>query len=200
MSYIDSFDHEFIGYLGRLPLYHPLQVIDGCGWGCHDFSASPENLLLGGGSGEHPAIVIHHLPSLVARFLTAQLYEGDEAKLTDTDKTYIDALLYPDNRLEFCGWEVSDYARLQTMAENSLFMQPLREGMAVEEWIELSIGELVYYALPDLNPQHQALQAAFRRIEIRPTMNNITLVPPGYPASGGKITENGRMKWGYHRW
>lgn len=200
MSYIDSFDHEYIGNLGRLPLYHPLQIIDGDGWGCHDFSATPENLVIGGGSGEHPALVIHHLPSLVTRFLAKQLTEAEEATLSETEKAYIDALFFTDNRLEFCGWAVSDYAHLQKMAENSLFMHPLTEDMTAEEWIELSVGELVFFALPDLNPEHQALYDLFSRFDIRPTMGNITLIPPGYPPCGGRVTENGRMKWGYHRW
>lgn len=200
MSHIDGFDHEYIGNLGRLPLYHPLQIIDGGGWGCHDFSATPHNLLIGGGSGEHPALVIHHLPSLVTRFLTSQLTKAEEATLNETEKAYIDHLLFTDNRLEFCGWEVSDYAHLQRMAENSLFMHPLTEEITAEEWVELSIGELVYYSMPDLNPEHQTLQALFRRFDIRPTMGNITLVPPGYPPVGGRVTGNGRIKWGHHRW
>lgn len=55
MSYIDGFDHEIIGTLGYLPIYHPLEAIEGDGgWGAYDFNASPQNLVLGGGSGEHP--------------------------------------------------------------------------------------------------------------------------------------------------
>jgi len=200
VSYIDSFDHQYIGNLGRLPLYRPLQNIHGGSWGSDDFSATPQNLVLGGGSGEHPALVIHQLPSLVTRFLVVQLSEEEEATLSEAERVYIDDLFFTDNRLEFCGWRVSDYAHLQTMAENTLFAQPLTDEMTAEEWIERSIGELVYYSLPDLNPEHQTLRTLFRRFDIRPTMGNITLVPPGYPACGGRLTENGRMKWGYHRW
>ncbi|WP_417533835.1 hypothetical protein [Marinobacterium stanieri] len=51
MSYIDSYDHEYIGSLGYLPIYRPLQVIEGDKWGGYDFSATPDNIVLGGGSG-----------------------------------------------------------------------------------------------------------------------------------------------------
>jgi len=97
-------------------------------------------------------LVIQHLPSLVALFLAKQLTEVEEATLNETEKAYIDMLFFTDSRLEFCGREVSDYARLQEIAENSLFAQPLIEDMSAEEWIELSIGELIYYAMPDVTP------------------------------------------------
>jgi hypothetical protein len=29
MSYIDTFDHELVGFFGGLPLYHPLEVVSG---------------------------------------------------------------------------------------------------------------------------------------------------------------------------
>ena len=47
MSYIDSFDHEYIGHLGYLPLYHSLVEVEGDKRGSYDFSASPQNLVLG---------------------------------------------------------------------------------------------------------------------------------------------------------
>lgn len=28
MSYIDTFDHEYIGNIGYLPIYHPLSTIE----------------------------------------------------------------------------------------------------------------------------------------------------------------------------
>ena len=76
MSYIDAYDHEYIGSLGYLPIYRPLQVIDGDKWGGYDFSATPDNLVLGGGSGEHPGLVVHKPGSLVAKFLYDQIWSG----------------------------------------------------------------------------------------------------------------------------
>lgn len=200
MSYIDGYDHELIGQLGYLPIYHPLEKIDGEGWGAYDFSATPENLVLGGGSGEHPGLVVHHLPMLATRFLYAQLSDAEEATLSDGQKAFLDDLYYAGEALEFCCWSVADYARLQTMAESPTFMNPVTAEERVENWIEKSLGELVWYALPDLNPHHQALQDIFQRFDIYPAMRNVTIEPPGYPPGGGRIIENGRVKWGHCRW
>ncbi len=27
MSYIDTFDHEFVGFFGGIPVYHPLEIV-----------------------------------------------------------------------------------------------------------------------------------------------------------------------------
>jgi hypothetical protein len=47
MSYIDSFRHEFIGFFAGLPVYHPLEVVVDTA----NFSCTPQNLIMGGGSG-----------------------------------------------------------------------------------------------------------------------------------------------------
>ncbi|CAI8838426.1 hypothetical protein [Kosakonia quasisacchari] len=200
MSYIDSFDHELIGRLGYLPLYRPLEVIAGEVWGGYDFSASPDNLILGGGSGEHPGLVVHHLPALVTRFLYAQLNDADEERLSAEDKAFVDDLYFTSDTLEFCRWQIADYANLHKMAQSEAFMTPLSEEMTVEAWLERSLGELIWYALPELNRHHSKLQQIFAPFHIVPTMRNIAIEPPGYPPSGGRTTENGRLKWGNVRW
>lgn len=200
MSYIDSFDHELIGYLGYLPIYRPLEVISGEEWGGYDFSATPDNLILGGGSGEHPALVIHRPPSLVSRFLYDQLTDDEAQSLSQTERDYLHGWYYAGNTLEFCQWSVRQYADLQQMVGSTAFITPLSAGQAVEDWIMLTLGELIYYALPEFNPEHQTLSAIFKRFDIRATMRNVSIVPPGYPACGGRVIENGRLKWGNHRW
>ncbi|AUP76591.1 hypothetical protein CWS02_11960 [Enterobacter sp. EA-1] len=199
MSYIDGYDHELIGQLGYLPIYHPLEKIDGEGWGAYDFSATPENLVLGGGSGEHPGLVVHHLPMLVTRFLYAQLSDAEEATLSDGQKAFLDDIYYAGEALEFCCWSVADYARLQTMAESPTFMNPVTAEERVENWIEKSLGELVWYALPDLNPHHQALRifSSVLIFTLRCAMSPLT---PWATRRGGRIIENGRVKWGHCRW
>ena len=48
MSHIDSFKHEIVGLFGGLPVYHPLEDING------DFKCSTKQLVIGGGSGDQP--------------------------------------------------------------------------------------------------------------------------------------------------
>ncbi len=62
MSYIDCFKHELVGMLGYLPVYHPLEGVDG------SFICGAHQLLLGGGGREHSALVIENSTSAVAYF------------------------------------------------------------------------------------------------------------------------------------
>lgn len=201
MSYIDGFDHEIIGTLGYLPIYHPLETIEGDGgWGAYDFSATPQNLVLGGGSGEHPGLVVHHLPTLAARFLLDSLTEAQAETLSSDESEYVDELYYAGETLEFCGWRIGHYARLQAMAQSPALNNPVSEEGEVEEWLERSLGELVWFSLPELNPEHQRLAAIFQRFDIFPSMRNVAVDPPGYPACGGRIVVNGALSWGHQRW
>jgi hypothetical protein len=56
MSYIDTFDHELVGFFAGLPLYHPLEAVMGSGG--DEFGCTPLHLMLGGGDGEHPEVVL----------------------------------------------------------------------------------------------------------------------------------------------
>lgn len=43
MSYIDTFDHELVGFFAGLPVYHPLVVHEDA----TEFSCNPNQLLIG---------------------------------------------------------------------------------------------------------------------------------------------------------
>lgn len=200
MSYIDSFDHEYIGNIGYLPIYHPLSTIEGDEWGAIDFGAAPDNLVLGGGSGEHPALVIHNLPSVVVKFLYFNLSEEDE--LTSEEEEYVNKLYYTedDEILEFCGWSIRNFAELLTMSTSSLLGSPLKDDEPVEEWLMRSVGELIYFSLSDLNPEHEKIFNIFSRFSINANMQNVVCLPPGYPQVGGRLVKEGKITWGIHRW
>lgn len=200
MSYIDCYDHEYIGHLGYLPIYHPLEEIKGEAWGGYDFSATPKDLVLGGGCGEHPGLVVHKLESLAAKFLYDQITEKEAASLPQEERDYVVDLCHMDNLFEFCGWSVRHYAALTKMASSDAFMAPLGEDEAVEEWLGKSLGELVCYSLEELNPEHNRLVRIFSDFPIRATMRNVLCPPPGYPTVGGRRLEEGNVKWGLHRW
>jgi len=200
MSYIDSYDHEYIGSLGYLPIYRSLQKIDGDKWGGYDFSADPSSLILGGGSGEHPTLIVHKLQCVTAKFLYSQITKEEEESISKKDLDYIVDLCYDDGILEFCGWSIDRYASLKEMSESSYFYTTLRDNEKVEDWICKSIGELVYYSLQKLNPHHKKLVKIFKPFDIFATMRNIACSPPGYPPCGGRKFVNGKPKWGLNRW
>jgi hypothetical protein len=59
MSHIDSYKHEIVGLFGSLPVYHPLEDIPEPATDQlqHDFGCTTEQLVIGGGSGEHSGLV-----------------------------------------------------------------------------------------------------------------------------------------------
>ena len=201
MSYIDSFDHEYVGQLGYLPIYHPLEAIEQTKRAAYDFGADPTNLVLGGGSGEHPGLVLHRLECFVAKFLFDQISVEDEKLMSEEDRDYVLDLAfvnYPE-LLEFCEWRISEISRFHEMAKSPTMSTPLMEEEAVEDWLIKSIGELVYYSLPELNPEHEKLKGIFEDAEPRPTMRNVLIPPPGYPSKGGRQVVNNKTIWGLHR-
>lgn len=200
MSYIDCFDHEYIGSLGYLPIYHPLEEIKGGGWGHYDFSASTTNLILGGGGGEHPALVVHKPESLAATFLYHQLSDEQADSLSKSESDYLIDIRFPGEILEFCGWTIRQMATLKEMAESVAFITPLQNDEDVEDWICKSLGELVFYSLPELNPEQERLVALFSRFPIYAAMRNVACTPPGYPKSGGRVIVDGKLEWGRSRW
>lgn len=200
MSHIDSYDHEYIGQLGYLPIYRPLETIKSDKWGSYDFGAHPGNLVLGGGSGEHPGLVVHKLESLVAKFLYDQLTEEDDEIIAKADRDYLFDLIYTDEIFEFCEWSIDHYVSLKEMAQSLAFLTPLSENEKVEDWLAKSLGELIFFSLSELNPEHEKLSGIFSPFEITWTMRNVTCVPPGYPACGGRRVIDGKLYWGLHRW
>ncbi|MCG8472064.1 MAG: hypothetical protein MI742_09425 [Desulfobacterales bacterium] len=199
MSYIDSYDHEYIGALGYLPIYRPLEVIEGDKWGGYNFSATPDNLILGGGSGEHPGLIVHRLDSVVARFLYDQMTDAEEAGVSEADLDIITDLSYSEGVFEFCGWTIRQYANLAQMAAWEGFSTPLSDGEGVEGWLSRSIGELVYFSLPEMNPEQNRLAELFNDVSINATMRNVVCTPPGYPPCGGRRVVEGEILWGVHR-
>ncbi len=202
MSHIDSYDHEFLGYLGYLPIYHPLEAFgQGIPWGDYDFGAGPGNLVLGGGSGEHPGLVVHRLECLAARFIYEQLSEEELASLEKGERELLSGLAFEDSArlFEFCDWRVSQYHALYEMAVKSAYTT-LNEDQEVEEWLALSLGEFIYFSLPDLNPEHDKLLSIASRFRIDPLMENVRITPPGYPLDRGRRREADEVRWGVSRW
>jgi len=63
MSHIDSYKHEIVGLFGCLPVYHPLGDIPAPpdNWPEYDFGYTTEQLVIGGGPGEHLGLVLQAL-------------------------------------------------------------------------------------------------------------------------------------------
>lgn len=211
MSYIDCFKHELLGYFNGLPINHPLEKISGDGWGKEDFSATPENLILGGGGGEHPALVLHNLPSLVAQYLLLAIENNEkhfpELKIPISSKI-IDAvtdICYTGPELEFCYWSMIDMHEFVNNAKSPLHPTPIESDAnshAVEDWIKNSIGEFIYYSLPDLLPDDSnKLFDEFREWGTGYWMKNVVCPPPNYIKTRKEsLSEESWQEVGYFGW
>jgi len=198
MSQVDTFDHEYLGTLGYLPIYHPLVSVEDA----QEFSCTPENLLLGGGSGEHPALIIHRLDALVANFLCEFITDETASVVGMENVKWLEEAAWTPRTeiLEYHRWSLRDAARLVQMAESPSFASPLRPDQSAEDWLITSLGEFIYYSLPDLNPVPAAVLSAAKNIDIRPIMGNVMTIPPGYPPHAGRQVIDGDLKWGNCRW
>lgn len=210
MSYIDTFSHELIGYLNRLPIYHPLENVHNDAWGGCDFSCDTSNLVMGGGACEHPGLVIHHLEALVAKYI---LYDDEQKTKLFADRGYeslfaqerdrlIDIAISQTNTLEFCEWSMRQIHNFVKSAESAVHCTPLAPDQSVEEWIELSIGELVHFSLPELNPLKAEMDSIVHaQWPVGYWMQNVTCPPPNYTSSKRTaILSTGANSNGWFRW
>ena len=122
MSYIDTIDHELVGFFAGLLVYYPLDTITGNPPGSHDFNCNPRQLVVGGGGGEHPALALQRPDCAVAYFVDAWLEQKSDPNpqemsdnlqaLQATWETFVDdryAVAF-DDIWHFAGWSVPTYA------------------------------------------------------------------------------------------
>lgn len=202
MSHIDSFKHEITGLFGSIPVYHPLEEIDG------DFEADQTQLILGGGSGEHPAMVIENPVQAVALFLKKKLEPLKDPKLKE--KYYPLKRLMPewepvidrflpdtaDEVLAFYDWEAEDFERFEELCRSSAMPNDFWKG-DFHEWLVLSFGEFIFFAMPELaaDLMHKLGEDPYQHFR-HTEYNNIGLIPPNFPvyANGGNGFESHRKR------
>lgn len=158
MSYIDTILHEQVGHLAGYPLYHPLDTRVAAR-GDYDFGCSPQNIVLGGGSGEHPGMVVHHLQAVAEHYLmyrleaTNQLADRDlRAALESLDDSLVDRMTPLHTCLETCGWQIEQFAELVLSCQAAALPTPYSpvEHTSVEHWLVYSLGEWLWFERPDL--------------------------------------------------
>lgn len=188
MSYIDSYQHEIIGLFGGIPVYHPLEDIPepkGPLVG-EDFGCSRGQLVLGGGTGEHPAMVLRNPAGAVADFV---LSSGDFEVPSDV-KTRLSKAINVDACLYFAGWSVEDYHDFFQICTNATLPNPFDpdgDDMGLEVWLHRGFGEFIYYAMPQLAADMVRLTTPLHKDRDRVHYNNILIIPAHMPvyANGG---------------
>ena len=132
MSYIDLFKHEVLTEdIFGLPLYRALEDIKG-----DEFKCNQGQLIIGGGGGEHPAIIIKDINNSI------QIYLFHKKNLIPWQE-YNRYVEY-DN-LSFYDWSILTYVE---------FVDILKENGYVEEypefWIQFKVVEFILENHPEL--------------------------------------------------
>jgi hypothetical protein len=214
MSYIDGIDHELVGIFTRLPVYHPLESIEGNPRESAYFNCTPTTLVIGGGNGEHPGLILHRPDVAVATFITAWIAQEQVNSLSapsqaspaliDRWAPYLDQMdAVPDHEIwHFAGWDVPTYAQFYHTCQSETLWTPYDPNQAESFlwWLTTSFGEFVFYALPDLCPDVEAQLPGARQYIRDASYLNILIPPPGYPLPYGRKVVNGHVQWGNLRW
>ncbi|PEN12938.1 hypothetical protein CRI94_13120 [Longibacter salinarum] len=154
MSHIDSFEHEFVGYLAGLPVYHPLEEIRG------DFVCDARHIVIGGGSGEHPALVLGSPRQAVAHFLYDALSSTAESSapqarlplkaVVDEWLPTVESFIHspPEELLRFYDWTEENKSHFREQFDDGV-PNPYW-GDRFWGWLVLGLGEFVFFAMPEL--------------------------------------------------
>jgi hypothetical protein len=220
MSYIDTIEHSYVGDFLGLPLYHPLEKTDGAS---DEFEADIYNLVIGGGSGEHPGLVIKNLDACVYSFLEfiaefndkdtdeIDFYENWFSLLSDEESYSYN----PYINLEFASWGMDETANFTSQVKEKFSKaiayckkaESLNKNSS-EKKIQIMLGEFIYFCAPHLLSSKTTdylvshKDKLLKEVEyIEGVFYPVAVTPKGYGAGGGKYfeyTSKGQMKgsWG----
>jgi len=198
LSYIDTFDHELVGFFAGLPVYHPLETVNHLPPDSDEFNCTPQNLIIGGGGGEHPAIIILRPDYAVAHFIDRLPIE-----LNKTYEQYLsEARVDWAQILAFSGWSISHYHDFYMRCTSGALYHPFSgtEDSSLESWFIASIGEFILFSMPELFPDMEAKLPDLRSLAILPLYLNVLIPPPGYNLPFGRRMKEGQITWGQTRW
>lgn len=184
MSHIDSFKHQIVGEFGGIPVYRPLETIAG------DFECTENQLMLGGGSGEHPVMVLKNPLAAVACFLHEEIPHlklGEDMRALW--ESAIDSHITWDysDILAFYDWDILTYHNFYEICTSDSLCNCYMDDISIEKWLVLGFGEFVFYAMPELALEIVSLLDRPYQYFHHIRYNNIMLVPPNMPvyANGG---------------
>ncbi|WP_312531719.1 hypothetical protein [Paracoccus sp. (in: a-proteobacteria)] len=187
MSYIDCYKHELVGQFGHLPVYRPLEEIAGSlDPNDDEFRCLPNQLVLGGGGGEHPGMVLLHPERAVAEFA---IYHPDIELPEELENNIWEQYISSNTAFLYSGWSTKDHYDFYDLCTGPGLpnrFNPAR-GISFESWLLSGFGEFIYYAMPELVTASlvEKINSLAQPRHIH--FNNILIVPPRMPvyANGG---------------
>jgi hypothetical protein len=190
MSEIDCWKHELVGMFGSIWVYRPLEdIAEDVG----EFDCKTNQLVIGGGGGEHPALVLKDPERAVEMF--AVCADGDESnkdqKEFDIPDDVEQRLRFKDREdvLGFYNWNSETHHNFFLRCTRGFLPNPYdpKCGTGFDDWLILGFGEFIYYAMPELAPKATKFFEQYQINALHMRYNNILAVPPRIPvyANGG---------------
>lgn len=204
MSYIDTFDNEFVGFLAGYPVYRPLVVNDFHDHEVGDFSCTPNDFVVGGGGGEHPGVVVKNPNGAVLYFFYEWLEEISNLEKSEIERLTSALPEYPGGEaLHFCGWKVDHYHKFYQACSSASLVTPYNEERfcTLDQWLYTCFGELIFFSYPELAEKIITEQQELHKLITHPFLNNILVQPAGFKPTGGRIIDSsGKLQWGLSAW
>lgn len=187
MSYIDCYKHEHVGQFGHLPVYRPLEEIPGSlDPNDDEFRCLPNQLVLGGGGGEHPGLVILCLERAVAEFV---IQCPDLEVSAESGKEIWEQYISSRPALLYSGWSTKNHYDFYNLCTGPGLPHRFNPGekLSFESWLLSGFGEFVYYSMPELVSASLVEKIISLPASRHIHYNNILIVPPRMPvyANGG---------------
>ncbi len=222
MSYIDSYEHSYVGRFVGLPLYHPLQTLDEEG-----FYANSSTFVLGGGSGEHPLMTFRSLSYCVIEYLKfvsdlpgSGLKQGFRNALQFFETSMCDRYQLEYGclvNLNF-AWDMDTITNFAKLVNNEFDVdwyftksekQEIR-NYVTEQIIHIMLGEFVFFTARHVLPADEQYQliaieqhiSESDRHHLVQLFDAVKVPTPGYRPSGRRheFREDGSydIVWGYN--
>ncbi|MBA4148664.1 MAG: hypothetical protein H0X66_11170 [Verrucomicrobia bacterium] len=194
MSAIDTSKHLRIGVLLQVPIYQLLEDNNSLGHrNPQDGHQIPQHLslptvprgalVIGGGSGEHPAIALYDPGHCVARYLEFCM-RFDPSKMEDDLKRACANMQGDLQTIEYCSWGNQDHLAFRERCSG--LYRPHQEELSFEGWLLMALGEFLFHVIPTYSLQIQRWHERYRAEA--PCWFNAVSIP--YDSYGG----NGRNR------
>lgn len=170
MSAIDTSKHLRIGLLLQVPIFQLLEDNVSLGHrNPQDGHQIPKHLILptvprgalviGGGSGDHPAIALYDPDHCVARYLEFCM-RFDPLKV-DHDLKQACANMQGDlQTIEYCGWSSQDHLAFRERCSG--LYGPYQDELSFEGWLLMVVGEFLFHVIPTYSPRIQSWHQSYR--------------------------------------
>ena len=169
MSSIDTSKHLRIGMLSGVPIYQLLEdnhsLTQRNGQGGHrmpehfvDSFVPAGAIVIGGGSGEHPALALYDPDHCVARYLHFCL-DFDSMEIPPELESAWANMQGALQTLEYCEWQSQDHVDFRRRCFG--LYEVYKDEMTFEAWILVAVGDFLFQLIPNYSPQIRKWHAMY---------------------------------------